>query len=106
MADMVASVPEADFLDGGKCFDDEFGEVGLGGRGRAEAGAVAGGVEDGVEHSGVGVAENERAPGPDIVDVFVVVGVPDARTQPADEKRRLAFDRFESANGGIHSAGD
>src|SRR5258708_40301294 len=37
-------------------------EVGFGRSGCAEAGAVSGGAEDGVEHSGVGVAENERAP--------------------------------------------
>ena len=55
---------------------------------------------------GFGVAENQRAPGPDIVDVFVAVGVPDVRTESADQERSFAFDGFERADRGIDAAGN
>ena len=105
----MASVPELTkrtFSHVGKGRDHNFGEIGFGGRGRAEAGAIAGGVDDGFEHSGDGVAENERSPGADVVDVFVAVGVPDVRAQPAHEEWRIAADGAKGAHRGVHAAGN
>jgi hypothetical protein len=89
-----------------KCFDDQLGEIGFGGSGCAEAGAVASGAEDGVKDPGIGVAKNERAPGADIVYVLVAVGVPDSGAQSAKEERGVALDGLKRADGGVDAAGD
>jgi hypothetical protein len=52
------------------------------------------------------VAEDERPPGTDIVDVAIAVGVPDVRAQAANQERRVAADRAEGANGRVDAAGD
>ena len=56
--------------------------------------------------SGWRVAEDQRPPGADVVDVAVAVGVPHVRAQAADQKRRRAADRTEGADRRIDSAGN
>ena len=75
---MVASVPELtkrSFSMAGIAGDDALGEIGLGGRGGAEAGRVARGALDGFDHRRKGVAQDHRPPGAEVVDVAVAVGV-------------------------------
>ena len=79
---MVASVPELTkrtFSMCGKAEMHQLRQIGFGRRGGAEAGAVAGRRDDRFHHGGCGVAEDQRAPGADVVDVLVAVGIPDAR---------------------------
>ena len=70
-----AGADEAHFLDGGIAGDDALGEIGLGGGGGAEAGGVRGGALDGFDDGREGVAEDHGAPGAEVVDVAVAVGV-------------------------------
>ena len=73
-------------------------KLGFGGSGSAEAGAVARGLDDGLDDFGGGVAEDERSPGADVVDVAVAVGVPNVCAQAADQKGRIAADRTKGAD--------
>ena len=57
-----ARADEAHLLDRREGFDDELCEIGFGGSGGAEAGAVARGLDDGLDDFGIGVAEDERTP--------------------------------------------
>ena len=53
-----------------------------------------------VEHHGRRVAEDQRPPGADVVDVLVAVDVPDAAALAAGHERRLAADGAEGADRG------
>ena len=101
-----AGADEAHLLDGGKRLGHQRGQIGFGRSGRAEARAVARGLDDGLDDLRIGVAQNQRAPGADVVDVAIAVGVPDVRALAADEERRVAADRTEGADRRIHSAGN
>ena len=52
------------------------------------------------------VAENQRSPASDVIDVFVFVGIPDVRAFAAYDKRWVATHRTERAHRRVHSAGD
>ena len=85
--------------------DDLLGEVHLTRGGRAEARAQRGGLAQRLHHRRVRVAENERAPGADQVDVPTTVGVEEPRTLPPDHEARGAADGTERAHGRVHPAG-
>jgi hypothetical protein len=55
---------------------------------------------------GIGVAEDQRAPGTDIVEVGLAVGIPDAGAFAAREEARRAAHRAESADGRVDAAGN
>ena len=57
-------------------------------------------------HSRMGVAQDERSPGADVVDVFVAVHVPDAGALATPDEGRLATHGAEGADGAVHPAGD
>src|SRR4051812_45446186 len=52
------------------------------------------------------VAEDERPPGADVVDVLVAIGVKEVRAESANDPGRLAADGAKRAHGGIHAAGN
>src|SRR3954451_16364181 len=52
------------------------------------------------------MAQNERSPGTDIIDVLIAIGVPNVRTLPANDKGRFAFDCLERAHRRINSPRD
>ena len=109
MADIVASVPELTkrtFSIDGNGLDDGLGEIGFGGRRGSEAGAVARGFDDGFNDLGRRVAEKQRSPGTDVVDVGVAVGVVDTGAFSANQEGRIAADRAEGAHGRVHAAGN
>ena len=59
-----------------------------------------------VEHGRVAVAQDHRAPGADVVDVLLAVGVPHVGPLGAgDEARRAAYGA-KGAHGRVHAAGD
>jgi len=51
------------------------------------------------------VAEDERAPGADVVDIFVAVGVPNVRALAAHDVERVAAYTAESADRRIYAPG-
>ena len=85
-----AGVDEADHLHGGDRLADQAGELDLQLGGGAVGGAALDGGGDDAGDGGVGVAEDERAVGADVVDVGVAVDVEDARAAAEGDDRRLA----------------
>ena len=95
---------EADFLHMRERREHEFGEVGFRRRGRSEAGAVAQGCAQGLDDHGCGVAENQRSPGADVVDVLVAIGVEDVGGLAAHHKRRISAHRAKGTHRGVDAA--
>jgi hypothetical protein len=52
------------------------------------------------------MAEDQRAPGTDVVEVGLAVGIPDARAFAARKEARRAAYRAEGADGRIDAAGN
>ena len=100
-----AGADEADLFDGGIAGDDALGEVGLGGGGGAEAGGVGGGALDGFDDGGKGVAEDHGAPGAEVVDVAVAVGVGEVGAGGGLDEGGRAADGAKGAHGGVDAAG-
>ena len=86
-------VDHPDHLDRGEAVGDLGGELDLALGGGAVGGAARGGGGDRLDDARVGVAEDQRAPGADPVDVGVAVGVEDAVALGAVDEDRVAADR-------------
>ena len=52
------------------------------------------------------MAEEERSPGTDVVDVFIAIGVEDVGALASDDEGRCAADSSPSAYRGVDAAGD
>jgi len=68
--------------------------------------AIGGGVLHRLDHLGVGVAEDHRPPGTDVIDICLAVFVPDSGARATLEKHWRTADRAESPNRRIDAAGD
>ena len=102
---LSAGADEAHFFDGGIAGRDALGEIGLGGRGGAEAGGVARGALDGFDHRRKCVAQNHRAPGAEVVDVAIAVGVVKVRALGALDEGRRAAHGAKGADRRVDAAG-
>ena len=100
-----AGADKAQLLDGRIAGDDALGQIGLGGRGGAEAGRVARGALNGLDHRRKGVAQNHRPPGAEVVDVAVAVGVGEPGALGALDKRRRAAHRAKGPHRRVYPAG-
>ena len=91
---------------GGDQFAHQIGHLGLqlrrGAEGQPEVDAVA----DGLDDIWVGVTQDHGAPGADVVDVAVAVGVEDIGPGRAGEEDRVAADAAEGPHRGVHAPGD
>ena len=86
---------------------DLVGELDLALGRRPEAGARAGGGGDRLHDCGAGVAEDQRPPGADPVDVAVAVGIDQLEALAAlDEDRVVAADRLHRPYRRVHAAGN
>ncbi len=74
--------------------------------GSAEAGALVHGLDDGGDHARVSMAEDERPPGADIIEIAIVVNVEEIRPLAASDEQRLPADAAEGASGAVDAAGD
>ncbi len=93
-------------LDAGQQLDDFFGELDFAlGRG-TEAKAVEGGALHRFEHRRVAVAKDHGAPGADVVDVALAVGVPEVGALGALHEARRAAHGLEGAHGRVDAARD
>ncbi len=99
-----AGVDQTDHLDGGNHLPHGFGEFDLLLGGRAEAGATRDGEVQGVENDGMPVAQNERSPGADVIDVLVAVGIEDVGAFAALDEGRSAADAAIGAHRGVDAA--
>jgi hypothetical protein len=85
---------------------DFLGDLDFGfGRG-AEGKAVREHALHGVEHLGMNVAENHRAPRTDVVDIALAVRIPEIRALRALDEARRAADRAERTHRRVHAAGN
>ncbi len=96
---LSAGADEAQFLNGGIAGNNALGEIGLGGRGGAEAGRVACRALDGFNHGREGVAQDHGAPGAEVVDVAIAVGVDEIGALGALNEGRSAANGAEGAHG-------
>ena len=74
--------------------------------GSAETGSDGERAFDGRENRGVAMAEQQRTPGADVIDVLVAIDVEDVRPLAARDENGVAADAAESADGGIDAAGN
>ena len=96
---------EAHHLDVRESLGDQLRELDLELGGDAEARALVHRLFERVEHHRCGVAEDERAPREDEVEIFVVIDVPDAGALTACDDERIATDTAERAHRRADAAG-
>ena len=99
-----AAGDEADFFERGDGAIDEGGEFDFEFGGDAEAGAAGGLGGDGLRDLRIGVAEQERAPGADEIEVAVAVGVVKILGFAVVDDERVGLDGAEGADGRIDAA--
>jgi hypothetical protein len=90
-----ARIDQPHLLDRGHPGHDLLGEQHLALGRRAEGEAVRRRGRDRRQNLGVGMAEDQRPPGADQVDVAPLIGVDQVRPLPPDEEPRRAADRAE-----------
>ena len=101
-----AGADEAEPFNGGIAGDDAFGEIGFC-RGRsAKTGGVAGRALNGIDGGREGVTEDHGAPGAEVVDVAIAVGIGKPGALCAREERRRSAHSAEGAHGRVHTAGE
>ena len=86
--------------------EDFFGQLDLALGRRAKREAVERGFLHGFEYGGVAMAQDHGAPGADVVDVFLAVGVPEIGTLGTLHKTGRTAHGAESAHRGIDPARD
>ena len=96
---------EAELLDGREAVSDELGEIGFGCDGGSEAGAFRGGLLDGFDDGGEGMAEDHGTPGAEEVEVAVAVFVVEVSAFGVGEEGWVAAYGAEGADGRVDSAG-
>ena len=100
-----ARIHQAHPLDGRKRLLDLLGQFHFAGRAGAEARSGLENLGERLHHFRVAMAENQRAPRADVINVGVAVHVGHARALSARHKGRLAAHGAESAHGRIHAPG-
>lgn len=100
-----AGIDEADFLDRGDAADDEFGEMGFGDGGRAETRSAIDCCVNCRADFGMGVAQDHRSPGTDVIEVAIAIKVVEVGALTALKEDGLAADAAKCAGGAIHAAG-
>jgi hypothetical protein len=96
---------EPHLLDRGNGVDELLGERHFALRRRAVGRSCGGGLLYGLDHLGIGVAEDERAPGEDPVEIAVALGIPEVSALAALGEERLAgADGAPGTHGGVDPA--
>src|SRR6185312_2655414 len=95
---------EAHHLDRGECFPNQLAQLTLGASRSAEAGAVFRSALYRCDYLRIGMAEDHRSPGADVIDVFVSIGIPHPAALCVLNDRRFTTHSAERANRGVHPA--
>ena len=85
---------------------NQFGEFHFAFGGRAETGSDGENLAQRIDHRRKAVAQDQRAPGENIIDVLVAIDVEDVRSLAAGDEGRRAANAAKCADGGIDAAGD
>ena len=96
---------QANHLDRWHQFADFLGHHDLAFGRRAEGQAVGGSLLHVGDHVRVCMADDGRAPGADVVDVALVVGIPEVRALGALDEARRAADGTEGTHRRVHATG-
>ena len=97
---------QSHLLDSGVRGDHALRQLDLRRARRAEGHSVTGGLCDRFDDGGMSVAQYQRAPGADQIEITAAVAVGQMRSAAADEEKRRATDRAERPHGRVHAAGD
>ena len=100
-----AGIDHAQQFDGREGGPDQLRQPDLGFGGRAETRAPFAGLLQGFDHGGMAVTQDQRTPGPQVVDVFVAVHVVDLRPRAPVHEDRTPPDPSEIAHGAVYPAG-
>src|SRR5262249_33426973 len=96
----------ADHFDARHRLDDQLGEVRLALSRGAEAGALVQCVLDGPHDPWMAVAQDERAPRADIIEIGIAVEIVEVSALAASDEDRLAPDAAEGPGRTVHPTGD
>ena len=99
-----AGAGHAQHLDRGDAIGDLLGKLDLGGGWGAVGGAAPRRLDQRGEDRGVGVAEDQRPPGADPVEVAVAVDIDQLTALTALDEDRLAADLAHRPDGGVDAA--
>jgi hypothetical protein len=98
-ASLGSRIDQTDHFDGRNSVDDQFSKFDFAAGGRAEAGAEFEDGSEGIDDRLGTVAEDERAPGTDVIDVFIAIDVEHMGAVAAGDEARSASNRAEGAHG-------
>ena len=101
-----ARADQAHHVDAGDQLDDLFGQLDFALGGSAERESLEHRFLHRFHHRGVAVTQDHRAPGADVVDVLLPVGVPKVSALGTLHKTRRAAHGLEGAHGRVHATGD
>ena len=101
-----AGIRHANFFNAGNQFANQLRHFHFKRIWDAEARSAFGGGFDCRNNFRMRVAENRRTPGADVINQFISVNVPDARTFCLVNKKRIAADGAERAHGRVDAAGN
>ena len=101
-----AGVDHADHFNGRHDGGDEFCHFNFTFGGRSKTCSAVGRFFYGAQNLRMGMSEDHRSPGTDVVDVFVSVHVPQPGTACLFDKNRRSADRRKCPDGGIDPAGN
>ena len=99
-----AGADEANALDGRHRAGDLLAQFDFERRSHAVAGAAPRLLGDRGDHVRVRVAQNQRAPGADVIDVLAPVHILEARALRAIDDQRRAAHGAKRAHGAVHAA--
>src|SRR5207302_9938554 len=99
-----ARADEANQVDAGERLLDKPGQLDFGFRRRTVARAAGGCVLNGGDNAWVGVTRNQRTPGREVVDVAVVVDVPDRGALGAGDEAWRAANGAKCPDGRVDAA--
>ena len=101
-----AGIHQADLVDSRNHPHHQLGQARLSLGRRPETGSPPGGRGNGFDHLGVRVAEDQRSPGGETVDIFPAGRVPYPAPESIGDKKGRPAHRPESPHRGIHAAGN
>jgi len=105
-AGLGARADQTHHVDAGDELDDFLSQLHFAFCGGAKAEAVQCRFLHGFQHGRVTMSQDHRAPGTDVVDIALVIGIPEVGALGALHKTGGAADGFEGANRRVHAAGN
>src|SRR5438309_5304934 len=97
---------EAHLLHVRKCRQHKLREIRFRRSGSPKTRSITSRSQDGIQHTRLRVAKNQRPPRSDVIDKLVLVRVPDVRALAPHNKWRIATHRTKRPHRRVHAAGN